>query len=446
MMWVRICALLASLFASAVGDGMVYPCLATITTNAFARELSGRPIDCSMNNKTGAGAADGDADGAVCRMASRRSAEWSAWSSVVADAVLGTVSPPVIGCLSDRFGRWTFLMAGIGLEIAPLGALWLCTTEGVAIRAYYVASICAGCVHSLTLIITLLGDDLKGRPALHAACVSYVSVLFSVAMVVGSAIVDAWFVRVSGYMYIPVISCIFMKVVSIAPLAIAYFFCASDPRRSGGNSQDGDKDEEDPLIAPSSRHHGDPAPDGEADNREWVGLSLAVFCIGVMSSGTRSVADQYMQSQLGVSVNDAATIFIASQASGCLVKLVVVVALLRVLDARSVMSIGMAGYVMGFLLMGSARVPSDAVAATVVGSLAAMCWPAQSAIQLELSRDGRLGATNGFMQMLSSIATGLGSAAFTSMYVYAYADAPGALWYAAAAIGLFAIVGMRILM
>ncbi len=45
---------------------------------------------------------------------------WTSWTSFASGTVLSFVCAPVVGRLSDHFGRKPFMMAGVSLALLPM--------------------------------------------------------------------------------------------------------------------------------------------------------------------------------------------------------------------------------------------------------------------------------------------------------------------------------------
>jgi MFS family permease len=89
-----------------VGIAVMIPHIQPVAISYFASKRRGRHIDCSGRNK----------ENHVkdwCRLGTDDNVTWLAASSFVANTILGLAAVPVVGTLSDRYGRKPFFLLGV---------------------------------------------------------------------------------------------------------------------------------------------------------------------------------------------------------------------------------------------------------------------------------------------------------------------------------------------
>ena len=83
--------------------GIMIPHLTVLATNDFASSAVGERVHCETLKS------------AACTDANTAAVTWVAWSSFFQNAILSVWLLPLIGMLSDQYGRLRYMVAGASL-------------------------------------------------------------------------------------------------------------------------------------------------------------------------------------------------------------------------------------------------------------------------------------------------------------------------------------------
>lgn len=94
------------------GLAITFPIVPTLITNGFASATAGYPLDCQLFTPADAPVA--------CNDAHSTAVIWSSWTGFVSSSVLTVLCAPVVGGLSDMYGRKPFMIIGVMLAFVPM--------------------------------------------------------------------------------------------------------------------------------------------------------------------------------------------------------------------------------------------------------------------------------------------------------------------------------------
>ncbi|KAG1664048.1 hypothetical protein FOA52_010468 [Chlamydomonas sp. UWO 241] len=158
-----------------IGIATLFPIIPTIQTNGFASAAAGHYIDCQEFTP--------DTAPRECREAHAQAVTWGSWTSFVSGSILSFFFSPVVGHLSDHWGRRPFMLIGIALALAPMAMIMLNVWGWVSIFWYYPINATSGIVSSFSMTLTAVADLMAPRH--RAASAAFIMAMFSIGLIIG---------------------------------------------------------------------------------------------------------------------------------------------------------------------------------------------------------------------------------------------------------------------
>eukprot|EP00798_Chlamydomonas_sp_ICE-L_P015593 gene15593-21697_t len=133
-----------------MGLATLIPILPGLITDGFASQAAGHILHCQDYSP--------DEAPRECHDAHAQAVVWASWASFVSGAILSFTFSPIIGSLSDEYGRKPFMLLGLGLGFGPMLMTMLNVWGWLPIQWYFAAYALSGLASSLTMLLTVVVD------------------------------------------------------------------------------------------------------------------------------------------------------------------------------------------------------------------------------------------------------------------------------------------------
>mmetsp|Transcript_39772 Transcript_39772/g.118374 ORF Transcript_39772/g.118374 Transcript_39772/m.118374 type:complete len:610 (-) Transcript_39772:1609-3438(-) len=469
-------------FIYVLGVAVLFPIVPTIQTNGFASAAIGHVIDCQEFTPETAPQ--------ECVEAHAQAVTWGSWTSFVSGSILSFLCSPVVGHLSDHWGRRPFMLVGIGIAIGPMVVIMFNLWGWLSIFWYYPFQALNGIVSSFSMVLTCVADVMEPRH--RAAAAAFVLAMFSIGLIIGPIVGGIISPDQAVYVCISLTVCAALYVLLFVPetaprkcraidrvlsmragsifnasgngaeARTRYQKVASDGASSSGqhNSEGKVDDAVEESGTPTS------ASDTSTDvgrmtmlasltngwrilaSSSWyMKLALIWALFSAMSSGAQDTLLQYLQLTLGFTTHDQAELLVVMASCSLAVKVTVLGLLIRFLGDQWVVVFGLVAYVIEFLLLAAAHTKATSIAAVAVGAFAAVAWPAFIALQSSRANADDWGAVAGMLQAVGSLASGTGPLLFAAIFSRTSVGGPGSanfhpelVWYLGSILGGIAAI------
>mmetsp|Transcript_11362 Transcript_11362/g.19903 ORF Transcript_11362/g.19903 Transcript_11362/m.19903 type:complete len:674 (-) Transcript_11362:762-2783(-) len=180
-------------------------------------------------------------------------------------------------------------------------------------------------------------------------------------------------------------------------------------------------------------------------NSTWYRKLAVVWIIVAMTwEGAQDMLIQYLQLQLGFTTRDQAALLVVVAGCGLFIKIALLPTLVRRLGEQYLLVLGLSAWALQDVLLALAPTKAYALGAIAVGSMACVSWPASMALQTSRVDPRDVGAVQGALAGISSLATGVGPLMFAALFTTVTRTGskfymPQLVWYVAASLALVAI-------
>lgn len=437
-----------------IGFAVLLPVTPMLMTNAFASAAAKEHVDCGKFSPSDAPV--------VCRDAHSTVVLWSIWTGFVSSAVVNFFTAPLIGSLSDKYGRKPFMLLGQVLGMLPVMVLLAHVQLDLPIYWYFLANILNGAVSSYAMTLMAVADLLA--PLHRATASGLLSACLSVGVILGQ-MVGGYIPSVTAALYVGLAVTVLVTlytllvlpecapvkaraqraqqaaqraqraaaVVRSAALAPASLVAAAVPEKQ---ALLGPRDEE-RGGAPDLCSAGDDGKQGvdkaEAVNGWKMMMSTPLFlklaAISALQNLTWTAAQdlliQYLQLVLGFGPRQTANLFSAWSGSALILKLFLLNSLVNVLGEQVLLVLAMVLYSVETIVLANVRAEWMAYFAMTFGSFSAAAPAASLSILSANVRPEHLGAVQGAISGLSALASGIGPIAFAYLFAaFTRSDSP----------------------
>lgn len=398
----RLLVLLFSMFVYSLGFATLVPMLPTLLTNYFASRIAGHAIDCEQYvvNEQPAACQDAHADVVT----------WTSWTSLVANTFFAFLFSPVIGDLSDAYGRKPFILAGLLLSGLPIAAVFMYLSGRASLLWYYPCSALTSVVNSIVVFLSYTADVLQ--PQHRTAGFGLIIAAYSTGFMIGPQVAQLLLLDATTATLVAGGGCIAaFTVVLLAvpdsrpPGSAAAVLPGCPPAVSSWKLR--------PLDALLSLQ------------RSWqlitssslfVRLALCMAIVGVVSEGIQDMLIQYLQLVVGFNTADQSLLFTLLGAANLVVQAALLPSMAYFLGERRLLITGLLFSIIEQAMLALVTTKWQALAAVSLGSLAGVSFPAISSIKSTHSRPDQQGLVQGALAGIRALATGLGPLAFALLF------------------------------
>ncbi|WIA11611.1 hypothetical protein OEZ85_011715 [Tetradesmus obliquus] len=398
----RLLVLLFSMFVYSLGFATLVPMLPTLLTNYFASRIAGHAIDCEQYvvNEQPAACQDAHADVVT----------WTSWTSLVANTFIAFLFSPVIGDLSDAYGRKPFILAGLLLSALPIAAVFMYLSGRASLLWYYPCSALTSVVNSIVVFLSYTADVLQ--PQHRTAGFGLIIAAYSTGFMIGPQVAQLLLLDATTATLVAGGGCIAaFTVVLLAvpesrpPGSAAAVLPGCPPAASSWKLR--------PLDALLSLQ------------RSWqlitssslfVRLALCMAIVGVVSEGIQDMLIQYLQLVVGFNTADQSLLFTLLGAANLVVQAALLPSMAYFLGERRLLITGLLFSIIEQAMLALVTTKWQALAAVSLGSLAGVSFPAISSIKSTHSRPDQQGLVQGALAGIRALATGLGPLAFALLF------------------------------
>lgn len=398
----RLLVLLFSMFVYSLGFATLVPMLPTLLTNYFASRIAGHAIDCEQYvvNEQPAACQDAHADVVT----------WTSWTSLVANTFFAFLFSPVIGDLSDAYGRKPFILAGLLLSGLPIAAVFMYLSGRASLLWYYPCSALTSVVNSIVVFLSYTADVLQ--PQHRTAGFGLIIAAYSTGFMIGPQVAQLLLLDATTATLVAGGGCIAaFTVVLLAvpesrpPGSAAAVLPGCPPAASSWKLR--------PLDALLSLQ------------RSWqlitssslfVRLALCMAIVGVVSEGIQDMLIQYLQLVVGFNTADQSLLFTLLGAANLVVQAALLPSMAYFLGERRLLITGLLFSIIEQAMLALVTTKWQALAAVSLGSLAGVSFPAISSIKSTHSRPDQQGLVQGALAGIRALATGLGPLAFALLF------------------------------
>eukprot|EP00879_Flechtneria_rotunda_P003588 GHRR01003823.1.p1 GENE.GHRR01003823.1~~GHRR01003823.1.p1 ORF type:complete len:579 (+),score=133.93 GHRR01003823.1:157-1893(+) len=396
----RLCVLLVAMLVYSFGFATLVPNLPALLTNFFASEEAGTYLDCESFTPQMQPAACQNAHAVVVR--------WTSWTSLVANSFLSFLFSPLIGDLSDSYGRKPFILAGLTLSVLPVMVVLLYLLGHISLIWYYPCNAITSVIPLVVVFLSYAADVLQ--PQLRTAGFGLIIAAFSTGFMIGPSV---------GSHLEPAVAALVAGCCTVVAIGIAAIGLPESLNKDTAAATAGVL----PPVPPKRRPR--PLDACMSVGRSWAlinsrslfrRLAVCMAIVGVVSEGIQDMLIQYLQLTVGFNTSDTGLMITIMGAANLVVQAVLLPWLTALLGERVLLLFGLVFSVVQQALLATTGAKWQAFVAISFGSLASVSYPAISSIKSTHARADQQGLVQGALSGIRALSMGIGPLIFAQLF------------------------------
>lgn len=388
-----------------VGMTALGPLTPTLMTNFFASRAAGETLNCEKLQP----------QPPACQDAHSEAVNYSSVTAFVSNSILSFLLMPLVGDMSDVYGRKPFMAAAILLAAVPVGVLLMYINLGTSLLWYYPASALQGAASSVSISLALLADVLS--PSARGPAFGGLMAAFSLGIMIGPTIggiimykVEDGFNVTAWLAFATCLLCALYVLVAL-PDTILPSTRARAKRRL----------EEDTHLLQSVGR----AARILGRSSLFKKLTVCLMLSGAVGEGMIELLVQYLQLVANFQPGDQMTLYVLYGFCALLVQAALLPWLLGMYREKRTLTIGLVSSLLQQALLIVVRAKWAGFVAMAFGSLSSVAFPAISAIKSNNSSQHEQGAVQGALYGARALAMGFGPLLFAGVFrLFTKSDSP----------------------
>jgi MFS family permease len=403
----RLVVLLFALLIYSFGFATLMPLLPTLLTNYFASRHAGCELDCQQFNV--------GQQPAACQDAHADVVQWTSWTSLVANTFLSFIFSPMVGDLSDSYGRKPFIIGGLALSTLPIVVVYMYLTRGLSLLWYYPCNALTSIISVIVVFLSYAADVLQPqhRTTGFGLIIAAFSTGFMLGPLLGSLLQPTAAALVAGGGCLASIAVVALTVPESRPPATAAATQETTTALLAGDDCVPRPNRPNPLDACLSLRKSWALINSSTLFRR---LALCMAIVGIVAEGIQDMLVQYLQLVVGFNTSDQSLLIVVLGGANLLVQAALLPWLVSLLGERRLLLVGLVFMAAEQALLAVTAAKWQAFAAVALGSLSGVAYPAISSIKSTHSRADQQGLVQGALAGIRALATGLGPLAFAQLF------------------------------